>query len=183
MASICGSPCTKIVYTVALDEVNLIEINPPTDFVSQKITITFGVGNDMQEKIATTSSFAKDNGQKFTPFSSFAKDIQNEQIGMSFGSSKVKVSDYHLIFNLNGVLVAIGEGQTRSRLVLKLDLKEFFFIYVNRFMMYTWSSIMKRNFSRHLDIITEKTSILLLTSRILDQTFCFKNDHFDTYFS
>jgi hypothetical protein len=37
---------------------------------------------------------------------------------------------------------------------------------------------MKRNFSRHLDIIAEKTSILLLSSRILDQTFYFGNDHF-----
>ncbi len=29
-----------------------------------------------------------------------------------------------------------------------------------------------------MDIIIEKTSVLLLTSRILDQTFYFKNDHF-----
>jgi hypothetical protein len=36
------------------------------------------------------------------------------------------VNDYHLIFNLNGVLVSIGDGQTRFRLVLlKLYLKEF----------------------------------------------------------
>jgi len=44
--------------------------------------------------------------------------------------------------------------------------------------VYIWSLAMKRNFSRHLDIITKKTCNLLSTSRILDQTRCFKNDHF-----
>jgi len=34
---------TKIVYMVALDEVDLIEINPPTNFVLQKIATSFGV--------------------------------------------------------------------------------------------------------------------------------------------
>jgi len=38
----------------------------------------------------------------------------------------VVVNDYHLIFNLNGVLVSTGDGQTKSRLVLlKHGLKEF----------------------------------------------------------
>lgn len=30
----------------------------------------------------------------------------------------LEVSDYHLIFDLNGVLVAMGEGQTRTCLVV-----------------------------------------------------------------
>jgi hypothetical protein len=49
----------------------------------------------------------------------------------------VEVSDaYHLIFNLNGVLVAISEGQTRSRhVVLRLGLKEFPFACVKKFTM------------------------------------------------
>jgi hypothetical protein len=49
MAYVCGSLCTenevqltKIVCMVALDEVNLLVINPSTYFVSQKI----GVGSD-----------------------------------------------------------------------------------------------------------------------------------------
>jgi hypothetical protein len=38
---------------------------------------------------------------------------------MNFGSFKqirpiVEMSDYHLIFDLNGVLVVIDEGQTKS---------------------------------------------------------------------
>jgi hypothetical protein len=45
-------------------------------------------------------------------------------------------------------------------------------------MMYIWSSSMKRNFLRHLDIIVEKTWVLLPVSRILDQTLYFKNDDF-----
>ncbi len=75
--------------------------------------------------------------------------------------------------------MVIGEGQTRSHLVvLKLGLKNFLFTYVNKFMVYIWSLAMKKNFSRHLDIITKKTCVLFPTSRILDQTFYFRNDHF-----
>jgi hypothetical protein len=69
MAFVCGSLCvenevqlTKIVYMVALDEVNLIEINPFMNFVSQKIAPTFGAGSDTHQKIATTSSFIEDGG-------------------------------------------------------------------------------------------------------------------------
>jgi hypothetical protein len=53
MAYVCGSPCTKnevqlakIVCIVALDEVDLLEINPCTNFISQKITMIYGVGSD-----------------------------------------------------------------------------------------------------------------------------------------
>ncbi len=75
------------------------------------------------QEIATTLGFAKDGRQEFTPSFGFAKDIQHEQIGMNVGSFEqirptVEVSEYHLIFDLNGVLMAIGEGQTRSRLVV-----------------------------------------------------------------
>jgi hypothetical protein len=86
---------------------------------------------------------------------------------MTFGSSEqiqlvVEVSDYHLIFDLNGVLVAIGEGQIRSHLiVLKHGLKEFLSTCKKKFTMYIWSSVMKRNFSTHLDIIVKKISVLL----------------------
>jgi hypothetical protein len=53
MAYVYGSLCienemqlAKIVCIVALDEVDLLEINPPTYFVSQKIVMTSGVGSD-----------------------------------------------------------------------------------------------------------------------------------------
>ncbi len=71
------------------------------------------------------------------------------------------------------------EGQTRYRpVVLKPNLKEFLSACVKNFTMYICSSAMKRNFLRHLDIIAEKISVLLLFSKILDQTFSFKNCHF-----
>jgi hypothetical protein len=130
---------------VALDEVDLFQINPPIDFVSQKITMTFGVKSDRYHEIARSLGFAKDSGQKFTPSSGFAKDTQREQIGMKFGSLKqtwlaVEVNDYHLIFDLNGVLVATSEGQIRSHPnVLRLGLKEFLFACVKKFTMYIWS--------------------------------------------
>jgi hypothetical protein len=68
------------------------------------------------QEIATTLGFAKDSEQEFTPSFGFVEDTQHEQIGMNFGSFeqtwlKVEVSEYHLIFDLNGVLVVIGEGQ------------------------------------------------------------------------
>jgi hypothetical protein len=81
----------------------------------------------------------------------------------------VEVGDYHLIFDLNGVLVAIGEGRTKSHpIVLRLGLKKFLSTYVNKFTVYIWSSTMKRNFLRHSDIIVEKTNVFLLSFRILD---------------
>jgi len=181
MAFVCASSCTenqvqltKIVYIVTLDEVDLLQYNPFMDFVSQKNTMTFDVASDTHQEIATTLGFAKDNQQKFTPPFSFAKDTQCEKTRMNSGSCEqtrptVEVSDYHLIIDLIGVLMAIGEGQTKSHLiVLKLGLKEFLFTRVNKFTMYIWSSTMKRNFSRHLDIIVEKTSVFLLSFRILN---------------
>jgi hypothetical protein len=43
----------------------------------------------------------------------------------------LEVNDYHLIFNLNGILIAMGEGQTRTHsMVLRLGLKEFLFACV-----------------------------------------------------
>jgi hypothetical protein len=148
-------------------------MTPLIDFVSQKIT-TFGIGSDMHQEITTILRFIKDGGQEFTPYFGFVENTQREQIGMIFGSfekimPRVEVSDYHLIFDLNGVLVATGEGRTRSHLVfLRLGLKEFLFACVKKFMVYILSLAMKRNFSRRVDIIIETTFILLLTSRILD---------------
>jgi hypothetical protein len=37
---------------------------------------------------------------------------------------------------------------------------------------------MRRNFARHLEIIKEKTIVFLPFSRIIDQTLCFRNEHF-----
>jgi hypothetical protein len=75
--------------------------------------------------------------------------------------------------------VSIGDGQTRSRLVLlKPNLKEFHSACIKKFTIYIWSIAMKRNFSKHLEFIVEKIGVLLLSSRIVDQMFFLKNDHF-----
>ncbi len=136
------------------------------------------------QEITMTSGFIKDSKQKFTPFFGFAKNTQHEQTGMSFCFSEktqhtMEVNDYHLIFDLNGVLVVTGEDQFKSHLVvLKPSLKEFIFACVKKFMVHILSLSMKRNFLRHLDIIAKKTCVLLSISKILDQTLYFKNDDF-----
>jgi hypothetical protein len=81
----------------------------------------------------------------------------------------VEVNDYHLIFDLNGVFIAIGKGQTKACLVvIKPSLKEFLSACVKKFRMYISSLAMKRIFSKHLEIIAKKTSICFPSSRILD---------------
>ncbi len=91
----------------------------------------------------------------------------------------VEVNDYHLIFDLNGVLVVNGEGQIKSwPVILRLGIKEFLSGRVKKFTMYIWSFVMKRNFLRHLEIIAKKIGVLILSSRIMDKTFYIKHDHF-----
>jgi hypothetical protein len=75
----------------------------------------------------------------------------------------------HLIFDLNGVLVAMSEGQTRTcPVVLRACLKEFLSTCVKKIMMYMWSLVMKRIFLKHLEIIAEKTSVHLPSFKIVD---------------
>jgi hypothetical protein len=82
----------------------------------------------------------------------------------------LEVNDYHFIFNLNGVFITMSEGQTRTHMiVMRIGLKEFLSTCVKTFMVYIWSSAMKRNFSRHLEIIVVKTRIQLSSCKILDQ--------------
>jgi hypothetical protein len=99
---------------------------------------------------ATTLGFVKDDVQEMITTSGFPAHTPQEKC------PSLEVSDYHLIFDLNGVLVAVGEGQTRTcPVVLRLGLKEFLSTCVKKFMVYIWSSAMKRNFSKHLEIIIE----------------------------
>jgi hypothetical protein len=61
---------------------------------------------------------------------------------------------------------------------LRSGLKEFMSTCVKNCTMYIWSSAMKRNFLKHLEIIAKKTGIHLSSYRIVDQSLCFRNDHF-----
>jgi hypothetical protein len=79
---------------------------------------------------------------------------------------ELKVSEYHLILNLNGVLVVTREGPTRFQLViLQARLKEFFFSCATKFIVYIWSFAMRRKFSKHLEIIKKRTSVHLKVSK------------------
>ncbi len=49
---------------------------------------------------------------------------------------------------------------------------------VKKFTVYIWFSAMKRNFLKHLEIITKKIGIHLSSYRIVDQSLCFRNDQF-----
>lgn len=90
----------------------------------------------------------------------------------------MEVSEYHLFFDMNGVLVARRDGPTRSHLVvLKPGLKNFLCTCVNKFIIYIWSFAM-RNFARDLEIIKDKTIVFFPSSRIIDQMLCFRNEHF-----
>ncbi len=81
----------------------------------------------------------------------------------------VKVNDYHLIFNLNGVLVRTKKGQIKFHpMVLKLGLKQFLSTCINKFIVYNWFSIMKRNFAKHFEIIVKTIGVVLPSSKIMD---------------
>jgi hypothetical protein len=49
---------------------------------------------------------------------------------------------------------------------------------MKKFIMYIWSLTTRKIYVRHLKIIVEKTNIVLPSSIILNQMFCFKNDQF-----
>ncbi len=90
----------------------------------------------------------------------------------------LEVNDYHLIFNLNGVLIVTREGKLKLSMVLKLGLKDFLLACVIFKIMYIWSSAMRRNFLRHLEIIAKKTNVCFPSFRIVNKSLYLRNDHF-----
>lgn len=58
----------------ALHEVDLLQFNPHTEFVLQKIIMTFDVASDSHQEIAMTFGFLKDGGQEITTTFGFLKD-------------------------------------------------------------------------------------------------------------
>ncbi len=82
----------------------------------------------------TTLCFAKGDVQEMITTYGFPAHTPYEK------SPSLEVNDYQLTFNLNGVLVAMGEGQTITRLIiLKPGLKEFLSTCVKKKMVYIWS--------------------------------------------
>jgi len=91
-----------------------------------------------------------------------------------------KANEYHLIFDLNGILVAIGfwVQPDLSQCFWNLGWKNFSPpVHATKFTLYIFS-IMRRNFFKHLEIIRERFGIHLNSSRLVDQMLCLKNDHY-----
>jgi hypothetical protein len=105
------------------------EIAMISSFVKEgqhEITTTFGFVENIPHEIVMTFGFLEETPQEITT-SSFHEEIQ----------LLVALNDYHLIFNLNCVLVATIEGQTKfCPVVLKHGLKELIFICVKKITMY-----------------------------------------------
>jgi hypothetical protein len=57
-------------------------------------------------------------------------------------------------------------------------LREFLSSYAAKFNVYIWSFTMRRNFSKHLEIIRERSGGHLDPSRIVHQALLLKNEHF-----
>ncbi len=136
-----------IVYKDVVHEVGSLHSHHLTKFVLEEITTTSSFADYSQQKNATTLGFVEGNWQEITTTSSFT-NYDHQKIATTLGfvedrqentiSSFVKdtpqetwvvveVNDYHLIFDLNGVLVVIGEGQIKFHLVvLRPNLNEFF---------------------------------------------------------
>jgi hypothetical protein len=83
--------------------------------------------------------------------------------------SELKVSEYHLIFDLNGILVATREGPTRSQpMILQSRWRECLSSCATNFTMYIWYSTTRRKFSKHLEIIRERIDVHIKSLRIVD---------------
>ncbi len=99
-------------------------------------------------------------------------------------SPTLEVNPFHVIFYLNGVLVATHfdkgiYGKLASQIViLKLRLKEFLERCVAQFHVYIWFPTQRHNIYNYLDQIWHETQILIEPSKVLNQTFCMQNPHF-----
>jgi hypothetical protein len=84
-----------------------------------------------------------------------------------------------MIFDLNGVLIVTRKGPTKNwSVILQPGLREFLSSCATKFTMYIWFSATRRNFSRHLEVTRERTSVHFKSSIIVDQALYFKNEHF-----
>jgi hypothetical protein len=104
-----------------------LHFHPHTEPILQETAKIFSFVKDIHQEIAMISSFVEEGQHEITTTSSFHEEIR----------LVVEVNDYHLIFNLNGVLMASIKGQIKSHhVVLKHGLKEFIFACVKKFTMY-----------------------------------------------
>jgi hypothetical protein len=121
--------------------------------------------------------FASQNGVGWCPFNfESSPPIQSAKI------TTIEVSQLHVIFDFNGVLVVKWvatfhmQMPTSFSLTLRLGLKDFLTICFVLFKVYIWYASWHYNIDKYLD---ERTNTYYLDpSRVLKQKSCQKNDHF-----
>jgi hypothetical protein len=96
----------------------------------------------------------------------------------------LEVSVFHIIFNLNGILIATHFNTARywrappCIVIFEPRLKEFLERCVTQFHVYIWSTTQRHNIYKYLDQIWHQTQIFIDPSKVLDQEFCMQNSHF-----
>ncbi len=80
----------------------------------------------------------------------------------------VESSPFHVIFNLNGVLLATCFDKGSHIVIFHPGLKEFFEKYLAQFQVYNWFVAQHHNIYSYLDQIWHKTQISIHASRVFD---------------
>ncbi len=84
----------------------------------------------------------------------------------------MEVSPFHVIFDLNKVLIVTRFDKGSRTVILRLGLKEFLDKCLTPFQVYIWSTIQHHNIYDYLDHIWCKTKISIHASKVFDQEFC-----------
>jgi len=80
----------------------------------------------------------------------------------------VESSPFHVIFDLNGVLLATCFDKGSRIVIFHPGLKEFFEKYLAQFQVYNWFVAQHHNIYSYLDQIWHKTQISIHASRVFD---------------
>jgi len=89
----------------------------------------------------------------------------------------VEVSLFHVIFDLNKVLITTCFDRGSHTIIIRLGLKEFVNKCFVQFQVYIWSTTQCHNICNYLNQISHKTKICIHASKVLDQEFCMQNLH------
>ncbi len=86
-----------------------------------------------------------------------------------------KVNPFHVIFDLNRVLIATQGSHT---VIFHPGLKEFLEKCLSQFQVYIWSTTQCHNIYNYLNHIWHKTKIFIHVSKVLDKGFYMRNPYF-----
>jgi hypothetical protein len=82
-----------------------------------------------------------------------------------------KVNPFHMIFNLNKVLIVTRFDKCFHTVIFRLGLKEFLEKCLVQFQMYIWSTTQHHNIYNYLDQTWHKTQISIHVFGVFDQDF------------